>query len=124
MKIIGKNAAVGQTAEDVISKGGVLALPTEARVHAIVSTSAEDDANGMLQVETATCAGTIAGINQVETATIVGTIGVAGAGDIDVIITGALVTGSPLTIPVAVANDDTASLVDGILKTEKLKSYC
>jgi len=48
---------------------------------------------------------------QVETATVVGTIEAAGAGNAEVIVTGALVTGSPLTVPVAVANNDTASQV-------------
>lgn len=108
MKIIGKNSAIAQTAEDIVSKGGVLALPTQARIHAIVSDSTADDANGTLQVETATAAGTIVGINQVETATVVGTIAADGEGDAKVVITSALVTGSPLEIAVAVANDDTA----------------
>jgi hypothetical protein len=117
MKIIAKNTAVGQTAEDVISKGGTLTLPTQPRIHAIVSESTADDAGGTQQVETATAAGTIAGILQVETATIAGTIGAAGAGNVSIVVTGALVTGSPLTVPVAVANDDTAAQVAGKVRT-------
>jgi len=117
MKIIAKNASVGQTSEDIISKGGTLTIPTEPRIHAIASDSTADDAGGTAQVETATAAGTIAGILQVETATIAGTIGAAGAGNVSVVVTGALVTGSPLTVPVAVANDDTAELVAGKVRT-------
>lgn len=126
MKKTGKNSAVGQTAEDIITPGGTFTEPTEARIHTVASTDTQDDAGGVLQVETATVVGTIVGIdqvetqtivgtiagtNQVETATVVGTIGVAGAGDASVIITSALVTGSPLEVAVAVANDDTASQV-------------
>lgn len=132
MKVTGRNAAVGQSAEDVISAGGTLTFPTEARKHNIVSASTEDDANGTLQQETATAEGTIVGINQIETATVVGTIagvlqietatvvgtiGPAGAGDVSVIVTGANVAGSPLTVPVAVANDDTAAQVAGKIRT-------
>jgi len=108
MKITGKNAAVGQTAEDIINAGGTFSEPTEARIHALASTDTQDDAGGVLQVETATVVGTIVGINQVETQTIVGTIGVAGAGNALVTITSALLE-EPLEIPVAVANNDTAS---------------
>lgn len=51
------------------------------------------------------------GVAQVETATIVGTI--TGAGDATFTITSALVTGSPLAVSVAVAVDDTATIVAG-----------
>jgi len=117
MKITGKNSAVGQTAEDVVTKGGVITLPTQARIHAIVSNDAKDDSDGTLQVETATARGTVEGILQVETATIAGTIGVAGAGNAKVTVTGAMIAGSPLEISVAVANEDTASLVAGKIRT-------
>lgn len=50
---------------------------------------------------------------QVETQTIVGAIEAAGEGDINVIVTSALVTGSPVTLGVAVANNDTAIQVAG-----------
>lgn len=49
------------------------------------------------------------GTAQVETATVAGTIGVAGQGDAKVIVTANGMTGSPKTISVAVANDDTAA---------------
>lgn len=120
MKITGKNAAVAQTAEDIITKGGLLTEPTEARIHAIVSNSTADDNGGTAQVETATAAGTIAGIAQVETGTIVGTIEAAGAGNSKIVATGGLIAGSPLSVIVPVANNDTASLVAGKVRTALL----
>lgn len=56
-------------------------------------------------------------VAQVETATVIGTIGAAGAGNATVIVTAAGMTGSPKTINVAVANNDTASLVAGKIRT-------
>jgi len=56
--------------------------------------------------------GTVAGTAQVETATIVAASGATTAGDLNVTVTSALVTGSPLLIPVALLlADNTASLV-------------
>lgn len=51
------------------------------------------------------------GTQQVETATVVGTIGASGAGNATVIVTSAGMSGSPITLNVAVANNDTASQV-------------
>src|ERR1035437_2634701 len=51
------------------------------------------------------------GTRQKETATVVGTIGASGAGNATVIITAAGMAGSPQTLLVAVANNDTASQV-------------
>lgn len=76
----------------------------------------DDLENGVLQVETATVIGAIAGVAQVETATVVGTIEAAGAGDATVTITSALITDNELVVQVAVANDDTASLVAGKIR--------
>lgn len=56
----------------------------------------------------------VQGIRQIETATIVGTI--TSAGDAEVIVTGALVAGSPLATLVTVALDDTASLIAGKIR--------
>lgn len=58
-----------------------------------------------------------AGVAQVETATVIGTIGANGAGNATVIITAAGMTGSPKTLQVAVANNDTASIVAGKIRT-------
>lgn len=91
LKVIGKNSTV-TALEDIISAGGTLTLPTEARIHAFVSSSAEDDNDGTTQIETATLVGTI-----------------TGSGDITVTVTSALVTGSPLAITVAVLENDTPS---------------
>lgn len=70
------------------------------------------------QQETATAAGTITSpVLQIETATVLGTIGAGGAGNATVIVTAAGMTGSPKTISVAVANNDTASQVAGKIRT-------
>ena len=60
---------------------------------------------------------TNAGTAQVETLTVLGTIGVAGVGNAKVIVTASGMANSPKTISVAVANDDTASLVAGKIRT-------
>ncbi|KUO73700.1 MAG: hypothetical protein APF81_01995 [Desulfosporosinus sp. BRH_c37] len=71
-----------------------------------------------LGATTATTQG-VAPVKQVETATVAGTIGAAGAGDATVTVTAAgvpaLVAGK--AIAVAVANDDTAALVAGKIRT-------
>lgn len=54
---------------------------------------------------------------QVETATVAGTIGGSGAGNVSVVVTAAGLAGSPLTVPVAVANNDTAAQVAGKIRT-------
>lgn len=51
------------------------------------------------------------GQKQVETATVIGTITSSGAGNATVIVTAAGMTGSPKTVSVAVANNDTAAQV-------------
>ena len=57
------------------------------------------------------------GTAQVETATVLGTIGPAGAGNATVIVTAANMSGTPKTVSVAVANDDTASQVATKIRT-------
>jgi len=105
MKIIGINADINDTESDVVSARGTIEVPTAARIHNIVSGSAEDDWDGTKQQETATAAGTVAGIAQVEAATVAGTC--SGSGNLSVVVTSAAVTGSPLTLSVAVTNGDT-----------------
>jgi hypothetical protein len=61
--------------------------------------------------------GTVICVQQVETATVVGTIGPAGAGNATVIVTASGMTGSPKTLSVAVANNDTASQVATKIRT-------
>jgi hypothetical protein len=65
-----------------------------------------------LNLSTGAVTGTVAGTNQVETATIVAAAGATTAGNLNVTVTSALVTGSPLLVPVALLlTDNTASLV-------------
>jgi hypothetical protein len=65
-----------------------------------------------IDFETGIVTGTVAGTAQVETATIVAAAGATTAGDLNVTVTSAIVTGSPLVIPVALTlADDTAAKV-------------
>lgn len=65
-----------------------------------------------MNLYTGAVTGTVAGTNQVETATIVAASGATTAGNLNVTVTSALVTGSPLLVPVALLlTDNTASLV-------------
>jgi len=65
-----------------------------------------------LDIITGAVTGTAAGTAQVETATIVAASGATTAGNLNVTVTSALVTGSPLEIPVALLlTDNTASAV-------------
>lgn len=65
-----------------------------------------------MDLATGAVTGTVAGTNQVETATIVAAAGATTAGNLNVTVTSALVTGSPLLVPVALLlTDNTASLV-------------
>lgn len=94
----GANFDIGLTEETVWTEGGLYpwaGIDAAAGIVRISSSDADDDA----------------GIAQIETQTIVGTIGAAGAGNMDVIITSSILAGSPLTIQVAVANDDTSDEV-------------
>lgn len=56
-------------------------------------------------------------VQQVETATVIGTIGAAGVGNATVIVTALNMVGSPKTVSVAVANNDTASQVATKIRT-------
>lgn len=55
------------------------------------------------------------GTKQVETATVAGTVTLGGLAK--VIVTGAGITGSPITLEVEVATDDTATIVAGLIRT-------
>jgi hypothetical protein len=72
-------------------------------------------ANTTAGVSPGTMAVTItSGTKQVETATVVGTV--TGDGDASVVVTSAIVTGSPLTVAVPVLNTDTAEVVAGKIR--------
>lgn len=90
MKIFSKKT-VEQTEIDINLQDEAKVLPTSALPHTIQSDSTEDtnEEGGTAQVETAIANGTI-----------------SQDGDIVVVITSALVTGSPLSINVAVTNGD------------------
>jgi len=65
-----------------------------------------------MNLSTGVVTGTVAGTAQVETATIVAAAGATTAGNLNVTVTSALVTGSPLLVPVALLlTDDTAAKV-------------
>ena len=65
-----------------------------------------------MNTSTGAVTGTVAGTAQVETATIVAASGATTAGNLNVTVTSALVTGSPLVVPVALLlTDDTAAKV-------------
>ena len=82
-----------------------------------ITLGVEVDVGGIVELDLSTLlpALTGAGVNQVETATAVGTI--TAAGNATVIITGDDITGSPLTISVAVANTDTSATWAGKVRT-------
>jgi hypothetical protein len=77
----------------------------------------ELDSTYDVEIDLATLTPTItgAGVNQVETATAAGTI--TASGNATVIVTGDDITGSPLTVSVAVLNTDTAATWAGKVRT-------
>lgn len=113
IRVIGINSSVDTSGEHIISAGGSLTFPP-ACLHNIASDSAQDDWDGIKQVETATAVGTIGGIKQVETATVAGTA--SSTVSINVIVTGNLVAGSPLTVPVSITDGDSANTVAGLIR--------
>ncbi len=72
-----------------------------------------------LDFETGIVTGTVAGAYQVETATVVAAGGCTSNGNCDVVVTGAHLTGSPITIPVALTTvtHTTATLIATAIKT-------
>ena len=105
------------TAGDAIgTDGGILQVETATAAGTVTAEVAQVETAtavgtitvAIAQVETATAVGTITvGTEQVETATAVGTI--TGSGNATVIVTAALVTGSPITLNVPVLDTDTAA---------------
>jgi hypothetical protein len=97
----------GTTGTLSIGQGATVTTLTNA-TQAIVL-AVEVDSNYTVAIDSTTLIPTItgAGVNQVETATAAGTI--TASGNATVIVTGDDITGSPLTVSVAVLNTDTAS---------------
>lgn len=77
----------------------------------------EVDGTGYVQInaDDGTIGATGSGTNQVETATAAGSI--SGSGNATVVVTGDDITGSPLTVSVAVTNGDSASTWAGKVRT-------
>lgn len=88
-----------------------------AATHAVTFAVELDGVPSKVDLDLSTLEPTLygAGAAQVETATAVGTI--TGSGNASVTITSALVTGSPLTVSVAVTNTDTAATWAGKVRT-------
>lgn len=95
---------------------GQTATTLTGATHAVVL-AVEIDSTYSVALNLTTLAPTItgAGVAQVETATAAGTIGTAG--NATVIVTGDDITGSPLTVSVAVASSDTAATWAGKVRT-------
>lgn len=72
-----------------------------------------DETFGTIKINRLTATGT----QQIETAQVAGTIAVSGAGNATVIVTSAGMSGSPITLSVAVANNDTATIVAGKIRS-------
>ena len=77
---------------------------------AIIVGSASDLVIDISDLDNTNSTAWTAGTAQVETATAAGSIGASGAGNASVVVTSAGMTGSPITLSVAVANSDTATL--------------
>lgn len=95
-----------------VSQTTRLTSATEAYAYAV-----EVDGSGYVEIALATGLVSITGggTAQVETATAAGTITVSG--NATVIVTSPLITGSPLTVPVAVTSGDTAATWAGKVRT-------
>ena len=96
---------------------GQAATPTEltAATGAIVLGIEIDDNDVEIELDTLTATPNGAGVNQVETATAAGTI--TASGNATVVVTGDDITGSPLTVSVAVLNTDTAATWAGKVRS-------
>jgi hypothetical protein len=129
LKLVNKAVDVGALTEAILASKTTYALLRAAMV-AVSMTQTNGQARdqivraldkmkskGFLTDAMVNTAGALAPVAQVETATVVGTIGVAGAGNATVIVTAAGMTGSPKTVSVAVANNDTAAQVAGKIRT-------
>ncbi len=92
-----------------------LALTSATKAYVVSATLAS--ASDTLTINTATGVATVGTtpVAQVETATAAGTI--TGSGTATVVVTGARITGSPVTVSVAVLNTDTASTWAGKVRT-------
>ena len=72
-----------------------------------------------LNTATGAVTGTVSGVYQVETATVTAASGCTSNGTANIVVTGANLTGSPITVPVALttATHTTAALIAGAIRT-------
>jgi len=97
----------GTTGTLTIGQGSTVTTLANATEAIVLAVEVDSTYNVTIPLDTLIPVLTGAGVNQVETATAAGTI--TASGNATVIVTGDDITGSPLTVSVAVLNADTAS---------------
>jgi len=105
----------GTTGTVTIGQGQTATALTDATRAIVLGIELDSTYNVSINLSTLIPTLTGAGVNQVETATAAGTI--TATGNATVIVTGDDITGSPLTVSVAVTNTDTASTWAGKVRT-------
>lgn len=119
--LVGRANPVQNNVTNAVNVGattGSLSLSSAATVisfDAIIAGAASDLVIDISDLDSTGTTAWTAGTAQVETATVVGTI--TTAGNAEVVVTSAIVTGSPITLSVAVALSDTASDVATKIRT-------
>jgi len=98
-----------------IGQGSTVTTLTAATGAIVLGIELDSTYSVAINTETLVPALTGAGVNQVETATAAGTI--TASGNATVVVTGDDITGSPLTVSVAVLNTDTAATWAGKVRT-------
>ena len=105
----------GTTGTLSIGQGSTVTTLSDATGAIVLGIELDSTYDVEIDLETLTPTITGAGVNQVETATAAGTI--TATGNATVIVTGDDITGSPLTVSVAVLNTDTAATWAGKVRT-------
>lgn len=105
----------GTTGSLSIGQGSTVTTLTDATGAIVLGVEIDSTYTVAINLGTLAATPTGAGVNQVETATAAGTI--TASGNATVIVTGDDITGSPLTVSVAVLNTDTAATWAGKVRT-------
>jgi len=105
----------GTTGTLTIGQGQTVTTLTGATQAVVLAIEIDSNYTVALNLNTLVPTLTGAGVNQVETATAAGTI--TASGNATVVVTGDDITGSPLTVSVAVLNTDTAATWAGKVRT-------
>jgi len=105
----------GTTGTLTIGQGSTVTTLTAATGAIVMGIELDSTYSVAINTETLVPTLTGAGVNQVETATAAGTI--TASGNATVVVTGDDITGSPLTVSVAVLNTDTAATWAGKVRT-------